>query len=27
VGRPKSAGEKLHARPIPDDVLARLRGA
>jgi 4-hydroxybenzoyl-CoA thioesterase len=27
VGRPKSAGEQLHARPIPDDVLARLRGA
>jgi len=27
VGRPKSAGEPLHARPIPADVLARLRGA
>jgi len=26
VGRPKSPGEPLHARPIPEDVLARLRG-
>ena len=26
VGRPKSTGEPLHARPIPEEVLARLRG-
>jgi hypothetical protein len=26
VGRPESTGEPLHARAIPDDVAARLRG-
>jgi hypothetical protein len=26
VGRPSAAGEQLHARPIPEEVLARLRG-
>jgi 4-hydroxybenzoyl-CoA thioesterase len=26
VGRPSAPGEQLHARPIPEDVLARLRG-
>ena len=27
VGRPKSTGETLHARPIPEEVARRLRGA
>jgi hypothetical protein len=27
VGRPRSAGEQLHARPIPEDVVERLRGS
>jgi 4-hydroxybenzoyl-CoA thioesterase len=27
VGRPKTPGEPLHARPIPEDVARRLRGA
>ena len=26
VGRPASPGETLHARPIPEDVIRRLRG-